>query len=90
MKSYFSTLNSLITLVVLCTLLSCGNNRLDVDTSNIKVDLKVKRFDQELFNYPKGITAKDVVEMNTAYGLFFQDFTQSVINIGSPKKDLDF
>ncbi len=85
MKSYFSTLNSLITLVVLCTLLSCGNNRLDVDTSNIKVDLKVKRFDQELFNYPKGITAKDVVEMNTAYGLFFQDFTQSVINIGSPK-----
>jgi gliding motility-associated lipoprotein GldB len=85
MKSYFSTLKPLITLVLLSTLFSCGNNPLDVDVSNVKVDLNIKRFDQDLFNYPKGITAESVLELNTNYGLFFQDFTQSVISIGSPK-----
>ncbi len=85
MNSYFSTLKPLITLVLLSTILSCGNNPLDVDVSDIKVELKLKRFDQDLFNYPNGITAESVSELNAKYGLFFQDFTQSVISIGSPK-----
>ncbi|PCI96452.1 MAG: hypothetical protein COB15_10235, partial [Flavobacteriales bacterium] len=85
MKSYFSTLKPLITLVLFSILLSCGNNPLDVDVSNVKIDLKVKRFDQDLFSYPQGITAESVSELNTKYNLFFQDFTQSVINIGSPQ-----
>jgi gliding motility-associated lipoprotein GldB len=85
MKLYFSTVKPLITLVLLATLFSCGNNPLDVDVSNVKIDLQVQRFDQDLFDYPEGITAKNVAELNSKYGLFFQDFTQSVINIGSPK-----
>ena len=85
MKSYFSTLKPLITLVLFSILLSCGNNPLDVDVSNVKIDLKVKRFDQDLFSYPQGITAESVSELNTKYNLFFQDFTASVINIGSPQ-----
>ena len=85
MKTYFSTLKNLITLLVLAALFSCGNNPLDIDVSDVKVDLKVKRFDQDLFKYANGISQKDVEELRINYGLFFQDFTESVINIGSDK-----
>jgi gliding motility-associated lipoprotein GldB len=85
MKVKFSTLKPLITLVLCTTLFSCGNNPLDIDISNVKVDLKVKRFDQDLFDYEKEITQKDVEELNKKYQLFFQDYTEGVINIGSVK-----
>ena len=81
----FSTLKALITLALFSTLISCNENPLDIDVSEINVDLKVKRFDQDLFRHSKGISPEIVKELNSNYGLFFQDFTQSVINIGSPK-----
>ena len=85
MNTYFSTLKHLITLLVITMLFSCGNNPLDVDVSNVNVDLKVKRFDQELFGFTTSISPKDVENLHARYGLFFQDFTESVINIGSVK-----
>ena len=87
MKRYFSTLKTLITLVLITTILSCENNPLDIDVSKVDVKLSVKRFDQDLFGYKNGITPENVVELNDKYGLFFQDFTQSVINIGSIKHE---
>jgi len=87
MKRYFSTLKTLITLVLITTILSCGNNPLDIDVSKVDVKLSVKRFDQDLFQYKNGITPENVGELNDKYGLFFQDFTQSVINIGSIKHE---
>ena len=85
MKTYFSTAKTFITLVLISTVVSCSNNPLDIDVSDIDLQLNVKRFDQDLFNYPNGITTQNVSELNAKYGLFFQDFTQSVISIGSPK-----
>lgn len=85
MKTYFSTLKHLITLMVFSILFSCGNNPLDIDVSDVQVDLKVKRFDQDLFQYSNDISQENVKELNTKYGLFFEDFTASVINIGSAK-----
>ena len=85
MKTYFSTLKHLITLVFLTLLISCENNPLDIDVKEVKVDLAVNRFDQDLFQYTNGINPGNVTELNNKYGLFFQDFTQSVINIGSIK-----
>jgi len=83
MRRYFSTLNPLIIIVITSLFLSCRNNPLDIDVSSVELDLKVKRFDQDLFNYSSGISPENVRELNEKYGLFFQDFTQSVINIGS-------
>jgi hypothetical protein len=85
MIANFSTLKSLITLVFFTALLSCQDHPLAVDVSNIDIELKVNRFEQDLFSYQDGIVAENVLLMSTNYGLFFQDFTQSVINIGSPK-----
>jgi len=85
MNPYFSTLKHLITLVLLTTLLSCENNPLDIDVKDVKIDLELKRFDQDLFQYNKGISPENVTELSNKYGLFFQDFTESVINVGSIK-----
>lgn len=82
MKTYFSTLKYLITLIVCCLFFSCGNNPLDIDVSDVSVDLKLKRFEQDLFNTEKEITPEVAASLNKKYGLFFQDFTQSIINIG--------
>lgn len=85
MNSYFSTLKHLITLLVFTIILACGSNPLDVDVSDVKVDLTIKRFDQDLFALTNDISRKDIEELNAKYGMFFQDFTESVINIGSVK-----
>jgi gliding motility-associated lipoprotein GldB len=85
MKANFSTLKSLITLLFFSALISCQENPLEIDVSAIDIELNVKRFEQDLFSYPQGISTESVAELSSNYGLFFQDFTQSVINIGSPK-----
>ena len=85
MKPHFSTLKHLITLVFITSFFSCGNNPLDIDVDHIKLDLNIKRFDQNLFEYKNGITPNQITEINAKYGIFFNDFTQSVISIGSIK-----
>ncbi|OFY96144.1 MAG: hypothetical protein A3K10_13815 [Bacteroidetes bacterium RIFCSPLOWO2_12_FULL_31_6] len=83
MKIDFSTHQVFIFLVLCTLLLSCENNPLDVDVSTVKIDLKVKRFDQDLFASKTAITPTDVEGLSKKYQLFFQDYTESVINIGS-------
>ncbi|MGB0882357.1 MAG: gliding motility lipoprotein GldB [Vicingaceae bacterium] len=87
MKPYFSTLKHLITLVLVASFFSCGNNPLEIDVSKVDVKLSVKRFEQDLFQYKSGISPENVAELNSKYNVFFQDFTQSVISIGSIKHE---
>jgi hypothetical protein len=75
MKLNFSTLISLITLVISFTLLSCGSNPLDIDVSDVEIDLKVKRFDQDLFKNTTDLTPEQFKSLNDKYPDFFQDFT---------------
>lgn len=83
MKLNFSTLTSLITLVICFTLFSCGSNPLDIDVSDVKIDLKVKRFDQDLFISTTDLTPEQFKILNDNYPDFFQDFTTNIINIGN-------
>ncbi|PCJ28838.1 MAG: hypothetical protein COA97_00430 [Flavobacteriales bacterium] len=85
MKTYFSTLKPLITLMFFVIILSCGNNPLEVDVSSIKVELKVTHFEQDLFNIKTDITDNDIEKLTDKYGIFFNDFTESIINIGPDK-----
>lgn len=79
MKFKFSTPLLLITLWSAASFYSCGSDPLDIDISNIELDLKIKRFEKDLFN-----TNKNKPEfLKKEYGLFFQDFTEQIINIGS-------
>lgn len=86
MNFYFSTVKSLIIFSLCASLLfSCNNNPLDIDVTNVKINLKINRFDKELFQQNNELTPEYVSIFSNKYGLFFQDFTESVINIGSIK-----
>ena len=87
MKFNFSTLKSLITFVVFFMFLSCGNNPLDIDVSNVKVDLKVKRFDNDLFEAKQPFNETNLKGLNDNYGEFFNSFTNNIINIGNIKSE---
>jgi len=63
-------------------IVSCGSNPLDIDVSKVNLNLKIKRFDKDLFAYKKGITDKDIALLHQEYGQFFDDFTSRIINIG--------
>lgn len=78
MKFKFSTLLLLITLAGSFLIFSCKETPLDIDVSNIKVDLTIKHFEKDLFDSSKNSPK----ELKKEYGLFFKDFTERIINIG--------
>ncbi|MCB0401587.1 MAG: gliding motility lipoprotein GldB [Flavobacteriales bacterium] len=63
-------------------LFSCDDNPLDIDVSQVQVDLKVQRFDQDLFTTGTAISPESAKQLQENYGTFFQDFTMNIINIG--------
>jgi len=62
---------------------SCGNNPLEIDVSDVNLTLTLKRFEQDLFSHKGDLTEKQIDDLNEKYTAFFQDFTQSVINVGA-------
>jgi len=85
MRINFSTYKMFVMSVFTIFLCSCENNPLEIDVSEIKLNLEVKRFDRDLFDSNPELTAKDVDLFYDNYGIFFQDFTENIINIGSVK-----
>ena len=71
MKPYFSTLKHLITLVFCITILSCGNNPLEVDVSDVKIDFKVTRFDRIYFNIQMELLQKMWENYTPSMACFF-------------------
>lgn len=82
-KFNFSTLKHLITLLLVITLFSCENNPLDIDVTDVKVDLKLKRFEEDLFQFKSAISDEEINVLSDEYGIFFQDFTTNIISIGN-------
>ena len=78
-KRFFVNL-SVITYVIF--FISCSGSRLDVDVSDIDVELKVKRLDKALFDKPTGDVVEQLPDIMTEYGDFF-DIYASVLNLGS-------
>ncbi len=82
MNFNFSTLKHLITLAFIAFLFSCGNNPLEIDVSGVKVDLTIKRFDNDLFQFGAEMDSLELDKLHNTYGVFFDDFTRNIINIG--------
>lgn len=83
MKFNFST-PKLITLLILTFFgVSCGNDPLEIDVSDVTIDMEVQRFEQDIFNHKGDFTDQDIKVLNNKYTTFFQHFTQRVINIGT-------
>ncbi|MFP4663350.1 MAG: hypothetical protein ACLFM1_02880 [Bacteroidales bacterium] len=56
--------------------------RLDVNVSDIEVDMDIKRFDQDLFDYDVSLETH-VAELEDNYPRFFFLFTEQIIRIGN-------
>lgn len=70
-------------LIANCFLLwGCTNNKFDADVSNIKVDLKLKRFEKDFFNANHENLNEFHKKMHRNYGTFYQRFIENIVGIG--------
>jgi gliding motility-associated lipoprotein GldB len=71
-----------ILLPLILVLVGCGNNALDVDVSEIDVELRFRRFEKDLFQSDLNNMELEVSRLNSDYGLFFDLFTRRIVSIG--------
>jgi len=64
-------------------LISCSRNRLNIDTSNIKVNLKVYRFDTAIAAINKDSIERQMPKIIATYGTFTQLYSVNIIKVGS-------
>lgn len=68
--------------ILLNVLFGCKRNPLKVDISNIKKDIHVVRFENELFSLNEKDTLKSLTDLRDKFPEFFDLFTYKVIQIG--------
>jgi gliding motility-associated lipoprotein GldB len=73
---------NILLLLIAILVYSCGENKLKVDVSNIKVDVKVRRFDQDLYVLSKKDLLKEIPILEQKYKSFFELYTSNVLRIG--------
>ncbi len=61
---------------------------LDVDVSDIDVDLTFRRFEMDLFQLDLDNMEAEVSRLNSEYGLFFDLFTRRIVSIGGADNPL--
>jgi hypothetical protein len=72
------------TILIICSL-SCKHARKNPDISNVKINLKVLRFEQDLFGAEFEKFADSLAFFRKKYGEFFDIFNYKIIRIGSDK-----
>lgn len=72
---------------ILSIFVSCNRNRLNVDLSDISIEMEIKRFDQDLFNIDTLKIESEVSRLKEQYGEFFDIFTYKVIGIGGTETE---
>ncbi|MRX47077.1 gliding motility lipoprotein GldB [Pedobacter puniceum] len=75
-------------LICLFACISCKQEN-KVDVSNIKVDLKIKRFDQDLAKVNPNQLATALPQLQKEYGAFYQDYFEKILNTG-PTSDTTY
>lgn len=73
-------------ILVVSNLISCSDNPLDIDVSDVELDLKVKAFEKDLFKKEEAITNEEMEVLAQNYPSFFYDFTNEIINIGDARR----
>ncbi|MCF8276330.1 MAG: DUF2268 domain-containing putative Zn-dependent protease [Flavobacteriales bacterium] len=74
---------SVLTFLVLA-FSGCKQDPLDVDVSNVEVDLQFKRLDQDLFSLDPSYDQVNTDALQEKYGDFFVDYCQGVLRLGLP------
>lgn len=64
---------------------SCADNKFEVDVSGVEVELRINRFDKELYAVNPEELLKEVPKLETKYPVFFPVYTENVLQIGTSK-----
>ncbi len=74
-------------LVVFVSFFACKKeNRLNIDVSNIKADVKVERFDVEFFTMQPDKIYYEIPKFEKKYGDFFKIYNIDLIGVGLPSQ----
>lgn len=80
---------SIVFLIIVALLSACTKNKHDVDISSVEVDLKVFRFDEDLFKESNDWKSRSI-ELRNKYGAFYKNLTQMIPNLGNPEDPAHF
>jgi gliding motility-associated lipoprotein GldB len=69
-------------LMICLSTIGCGDHK-KIDVSDIEIDLKIERFDQDLAAIKPGTAADRLPELQKKYGAFYQDYFEKILNAGS-------
>ncbi len=64
--------------------LSCRNSK-GIDVSNIDLDIKIERFDQDFKKLDSGKLTSQTNELTKKYVYFFEDYIQGMLSLGNVK-----
>ena len=81
----FSLLGALI--LLLLSFSGCNQDPLDVDVSNIDLELEFLRLDQDLFALNPAAVQTNPDALYGQYGDFFADYCEGVLRIGNPETE---
>ncbi|MCX6257869.1 MAG: hypothetical protein NTW49_08250 [Bacteroidia bacterium] len=73
-------LTNILILTVIIT--SCNHDKFNVDVSGIRIDLKIQRFENDLFRLKSDSLCLEIPGMERKYGEFFDLYSNKIISIG--------
>ncbi len=66
-------------LMICLSTIACIDDK-KIDVSDIKIDLKIERFDQDLAAIRPGTADEKLPELQKKYGAFYQDYFEKILN----------
>ena len=92
--SFFSTKKkiiiaaaAIIAAAVGCYFMFKKDNRFDVDTSKINLQVKIERFDQDIYHTDTTRINEEIARFRQKYGEFFDVYSQGVMEFGNPEDE---
>lgn len=79
----FNNLSKITFFFAIYLLFSACQQQNKIDTSNIKVDLKIERFDQELSKINPNDLSEKLPALKKKYPVFYDDYFQKILGLGS-------
>ncbi len=86
MPKKFQYINTTFVLIFIFSIFGCNNNRLDIDVSDVNVDLKILRFEEDLFEGK----ISDYASAQKKYGNFLNDYLFQIMGYEEPTPELAF
>lgn len=76
------SLKKIVILLLSISLFSCNTNKLKIDVSDIEVNIKIKRFHDELYNADINNIENTIEVLQNKYSKFYKLFNHKIIEIG--------